>query len=100
MTIGAGATRGILKGLVVTVDAPDIREVLSDVPVSSGGTLIPYTEHFTKIAAIQVTVQSNGSGAVGAQVDKTNNLAPVVKLLNSAGVPVSGATADITIEGY
>jgi len=100
VTIGAGVEQGVLQEMFLTIDAPDMREVLSDVPVAAGGTLIPYTKPFTKIAAIQVTVQANGSGAVGEQVDKTNNLAPVVKLVNSAGTPVSGATADITLEGY
>ncbi|MDO9357859.1 MAG: phage tail protein [Polaromonas sp.] len=100
VTIGAGPVQGVLQSMVLTIDAPDIQEVLADVPVAAVGTVIPYTEHFTAIKAIQVTVQANGSGAVSAQVDKTNNLAPVVKLLNTAGTPVSGATADITLEGY
>jgi hypothetical protein len=100
VTLGAGSSQGVLQGLRVTIDAPDIQEVLADVPIGASGTVIPYSEHFTAIKGIQVTVQANGSGAVSAQVDKTNNLAPVVRLLNIAGTPVSGATADIVIQGY
>jgi hypothetical protein len=100
VTIGAGVEQGVLQEMFLTIDAPDLEEVLADVPIAASGTVIPFIKPFTKIKAIQVTVQANASGAVGEQVDKTNNLAPVIKLLNSAGTPVSGATADITLEGY
>jgi hypothetical protein len=98
--LGAGVERGILQEMVLTVDAPDMEEEVSDLAVSSAGTVVPYAKPFTVIKTIQVTVQANGSGAVSEQVNKANNLAPVVKLLNTAGVAVSGATADITLKGY
>jgi len=100
VTLGAGSTRGILQGLVVTVDAPDMREALADVAVAAGGTVIPYSKPFTNIKAITATLQANGSGAVTVEIDKSNPLAPKIRAFNSAHSSVGGATADIVIQGY
>jgi len=100
VTLGAGTARGILQGLVVTIDAPDMQEVLSDVPVAAAGTVIPYAEHFTSIKAIIATLQANGSGAETVRIDKSNSMAPVIRAYNGANTAVSGATADIVIQGY
>ncbi len=100
VTIGAGATRGILKGLIVTVDAPDIEEEINDLPVAAGGTLIPYTKPFSKIVNIQITLQANASSAVTAESTKTPNLAPKVTAYNAAHASVGGASVDLTIKGW
>ena len=100
VTIGAGATQGILQSMVLTIDAPDITEGLANVAISSTGTAIPYTKSFASIKTIQATLQANGSGAVTVEVDKTVALAPVIRAFNSAHTAVSGATADISIQGY
>ncbi|WP_339091861.1 phage tail protein [Variovorax paradoxus] len=100
VTIGAGVDRGILEEMVLTIDAPDLEEEIPDLAVSSGGTTIPYTKNFTSIKTVQATIQANGSGARTPEITKTLPLAPVIRLLNAAGVAVSGATADITLKGY
>ncbi|WP_295986479.1 phage tail protein [uncultured Variovorax sp.] len=100
VTLGAGATRGILQGLVVTVDAPDIEENINDLAVAAAGTVIPFSEPFSVIKNIQATLQVNGSGAVTLRIDKTNPMAPVIRAYNAAGTAVSGATVDITLKGY
>lgn len=100
VTLGAGAARGILKQMMVIVDAPDMKEVLEDVLILSSGTVIPYSVNFTRIKGVQATLQANVSGAVTVRIDKTNPLAPVIRAYDSTGTPVSGATADITLEGY
>jgi hypothetical protein len=101
ITIGAGATQGAINALVLTVDAPDLRETLADVPIAAGGTLIPYTKNFTSIKAVLVgALQANASGAIRAEADKAVELAPVIHAFNVAGVGVSGATADLEIIGY
>lgn len=100
VTIGAGVDRGILQGLVVTIDAPDIEEEIDDLPIAAGGTVIPYTMPFTSIKTVIGQLQANGSGAVTIEVDKTNPLAPVVRAFNSAHVSVSGASADLRIKGF
>ncbi len=101
VAIGAGATQGVLKAMVLTVDAPDMREALADVPIGAGGTLIPYTKNFTSIKAVLVgALQANASGAIRAEADKAIELAPVIHAFNAAGVGVSGATADLELIGY
>lgn len=100
VTIGAGATRGILKGLVVTVDAPDIEEQIDNLLVAIGGTLIPHSAGFTVIKNIQITLQTNVSGAVTAESTKTPNLAPKVIAYNAAHASVGGASVDLIVKGY
>ncbi|WP_426391974.1 phage tail protein [Variovorax sp. R-27] len=100
VTLGAGATRGILKGLVVTVDAPDIEEQINDFAVAAGGTVIPHTAGFSVIKNIQITLQSGVSTAVTAEVTKTPNLSPKVTAYNSSHASVGGATVDIVLKGY
>lgn len=100
VTIGAGTIQGILQSMVLTIDAPDMGEELADVPISAGGTAVPFTKPFSSIKTLQATLQANGSGAVTVEVDKTIPLAPVIRAFNSSHVAVSGATADISIQGY
>lgn len=100
VTLGAGSTQGILHGLLVTIDAPDLQEVVSDLTIAAGGTVIPYIKHFTNIKAVNATLQANGSGAETVRIDKSNPLAPVIRAYNGANTAVSGATADIVIQGY
>lgn len=100
VTIGSGPTQGFLNSMVLTIDAPDINEDLANVAISSGGTAIPFTKSFASIKTVQATLQANGSGAITVEVDKTVPLAPVIRAYNSAHTAVSGATADISIQGY
>ncbi|UVH54660.1 phage tail protein [Variovorax paradoxus] len=98
--IGAGATRGILKQLVLTIDAPDIEEVISDLPIDAGGTLVEYTKMFTKITNVQITLQSGGSSAVTAEFERTDDRTVYIGAYNSSHVLVGGATVDVTLKGY
>lgn len=100
VTIGASVTRGILQAMVLTIDAPDIRETLADVAIAAGGTVVPFTKPFTSIKAINAQLQANGSGAITVETDKTVNLAPVIRAFNAAHTSVSGASADIDVIGY
>jgi len=100
VTIGASVERGILQAMVLTIDAPDLEEEVKDLPISSGGTVIPLTKPFTAVRTVIGQLQANGSGAVNIETDKTNPLAPVVRAFNASHTAVSGATADFRIKGY
>jgi hypothetical protein len=100
VTIGAGVEQGVLQEMLLTIDAPDLEEVLADVPIAAGGTVVPYTKAFTSIKAITAQLQANLSGAVTTETDKTIPLTPKIRAFNVAHVAVAGATADITVKGY
>ncbi|MDQ0040812.1 phage tail protein [Variovorax boronicumulans] len=100
VTIGAGVERGILQQMMLTVDAPDMEEQIPDLAINALGTTLPYTKPFTSIKTVQATLQAGGSGARTVEITKTTPLAPVARALNSAGVAVSGATADFTLKGW
>lgn len=100
VTIGAGPTRGRISALSLIIDAPDIVEYLEDVVVDAAGTIVPFTKDFTVIKTVTATLQANASGAETIEVDKTNNLAPVLKAYDALHTAVSGATADIIVKGY
>lgn len=100
LTLGAGATQGVIETVSLVVDAPSIRESVADLVLAIGGTVIPHTKPFTRIVNVQATLQAGGSGARTIETDKGSNLLPVAKALNSAGVAVAGASADFILEGY
>lgn len=100
VTIGAGAVKGKILAMSLVIDAPDIVEYIADLLIDASGTTIPYTSNFSAIKTVQATLQSNASGAETIEVNKSINLAPVIRAFNSSHIAVSGATADITIKGY
>lgn len=97
VTIGAG-TIGEIDAMTLSVDAPVITESLNNVTVTGG--VIAYTKSFTSIQAVLATLQANGLGVVTLETNKTNPLAPTITGYNSAHTAVSGAKADITLQGY
>lgn len=100
VTLGAGTVQGRISELRIVIDAPDIVEYIEDVPVSAAGTVVPYTKAFTVIKTVTPTLQANASGAETVEVDKTNNLAPVLRAYNASHTAVSGATVDVIVKGY
>lgn len=100
VSLGAGAVRPVIRFMALVIDALDIEENISNLPLAIGGTAIPYTKAFTVIKGIQATLQAGVSGAVNILTTKTNNLAPVATAVNSSVVAVAGATGDFTLKGY
>lgn len=97
VTIGAG-TIGEIDAMTLSVDAPVITETINNVTVTGGA--ISYTKTFTSIQAVLATLQTNALGVVTLETNKTNPLAPTITGYNSAHTAVSGAKADITLQGY
>ncbi|SEN70624.1 hypothetical protein SAMN05216404_106143 [Nitrosospira multiformis] len=101
VTIGGGTTQGKIISMTVTIDAPDIKESIANLPISASGTAIPYTKNFASIKVVTFgALQPGASGARSLTIDKTVPLAPVIRALNSSGVAVSGAKVDVDIQGY
>ena len=98
--IASGAAPGKIMTMALTVDAPDITETVDDLVIAAGGTVVPYTKAFSSIKNVQVTLQTNGSGAETVEVDKTDPLAPLIHAYNAAHSAVSGASVDVTLKGY
>jgi hypothetical protein len=101
VTIGSGATQGMISRFTVTIDAPDMVESIADLEISASGTAIPYTKQFSAIKFITFgALQPGFSGAQRLTVNKTNPLVPVVTAVNGSGTAVSGAKVDIYMGGY
>lgn len=97
VSVGAG-TIGEIDAMTLSVDAPTITETINNVTVTGGA--ITYTKAFTSIQAVLATLQTNVLGVVTLETNKTNPLAPTITGYNSAHTAVSGAKADITLQGY
>lgn len=97
VSVGSG-TIGEIDQLTFAVDAPSIIENISNVTIN--GTYIPYTKTFHNISTVLVTLQNNALGVVTVETDKTIPLQPIVTGYNSSHIAVSGAKADITLQGY
>ncbi len=100
VTIGSGNAQGKINSFSLIVDAPDMLESIANLAISSSGTVIPYTKNFSSIKVVNVQLQANSSGAITTETNKTSPLAPSIKAYNASHVAVSGATADIFIQGY
>ena len=100
ITIGSGTVRGTITSMALVIDAPDIEETVNDLDIDAGGTVIPLTKPFTVVKGIQATLQAGVSDAVNVIIDKTNNLAPVIKAVDTSLTSIAGASADITVKGY
>lgn len=100
ITTGAGLTQGVVSAFTVTLDAPDVEETFDDVTIASGGQRLALTKTFQVIKNIQLTVQSDGGGALTARYDdKDAALGPYVRCLDAAGLDTAG-TLDARIQGY
>lgn len=100
VSTGAGAVQGMVTALAVLVDTPYITERLNDVTISAGGTRLPITGTYQGIDNVQLTVQNDGNGAVGARIeDKDADLGPLIKTINDSGSAVAGRV-DAFIQGY
>lgn len=97
VTVGSGVAAEIDQ-LVFAVDAPNITENLSNVTIN--GSVVPYTKTYHHISTVLVTLQDNALGVVTVETDKTVPLQPTVTGYNSSHIAVSGAKADITVQGY
>lgn len=100
LTLAAGLTRGVIYELTALIDAPEITETLDDVAVSPGGTRLALTNTYRVIRSVIPAVQADGGSGVGTRViDKNPTLGPLVEILNTSGVSVSGLL-DVEIRGY
>jgi Putative phage tail protein len=97
ITVGAG-TVGEIDAMLFQVDAPVITELVPNFTVT-GGT-ISYTSAFTSIKGVLATLQANALGVVTLETNKTSPLAPTITGYNVSHTAVSGAKADITLQGY
>jgi hypothetical protein len=100
LTFGSADTETVIDDIRFVVDVPDFIEAVEDIVVSNTPTPIAYSQSFHMIKAISATLQTNNSGAVTVEIDKTTNLAPTLLAFNSSHVPVSGAKVDVLIKGY
>lgn len=100
ISTSAGSTQGVISALTVSIDAPFVEESLNDVVISAGGTRLAPTKTYRSIDNVQITVQADGNGAVGARIeDKDATLGPLIKTINDAGTAVAGLV-DARIRGY
>jgi hypothetical protein len=100
LTIGGGATQGVVSVFTFVLDAPDLSESLGDVAIAAAGTRLPLTLTYAAIKAVALTLQADAGTAVLARVeDKDAASGPLVKCYNSSGTAVDG-TVDAIIQGY
>lgn len=100
VTTGQGTTQGEVSQFVLTLDAPDLEELLNDISISAAGTRLSPTKNFTSIGNVQLTLQADGGTAVKAQTeDKSVALGPLVKCYDASNVATTGLV-DARIRGY
>lgn len=97
---GQANIQGVVSELKISVDAPDVDEILDDIVIAPSGTRLPITKFFTVIKNVQLTVQADGGTAISARTDDKNpTLGPLVHGLDAAGSNTS-ALVDAHVQGY
>lgn len=100
LTLAGGLVQGVIYDLSAVIDAPEVSEVLDDVPILAAGTRLALTNTYRAIKNVSLTVQADGGAGVSARLkDKDPVLGPLVEVLNNAGTPVDGVV-DAVIRGY
>lgn len=100
ITVASGAQQGVIRLATPRIDVPDVREVIEDLVISSGGTRLPLTKTFRVIKSVLSTVQTDGNGGVTPRtVDKNPSLGPLMQVLNASGTAVTGLL-DAEVQGY
>jgi hypothetical protein len=98
--IMSSATVNKITELALLVDVIDIVEYIEDITVDILGSVIPYTSNFSVIKNITATLQANNTNAFVVRVDKTTNLAPLLKVFDVSNTAIGGAKVDVIIKGY
>lgn len=94
------AQQPVISDCVITLDVPDIEEVLLDQAIGSSGSRLPITETYRVIKDVNLTLLYDGGSAVGARaVDKNATLGPLIETINGSNVGVTGHV-NATIKGY
>ena len=100
ISAAAGATQGVVSLLSVVIDVPYITERLNDIVIAATtGTRLPITGTYDGIDNVQITVQADGNGAIGAQVVDKSASGPLVQCVDSNDAIVAGLV-DAFIQGY
>ena len=97
--IGDGAIGGVISALVLTVDAPDINETLSNVALSAVGTRLPIRRSYQSIKAVSLQQIHDGGSAVRLEVLDRSVSGPLCMGLDSSGAGAAAHT-DVIIQGY
>lgn len=99
-TTGGSETLDKLIELTAVIDVADILIRLDDVVILSGGSRLNLGRVVNGVKNIQMTVQADGNGGIGARViDKDPVNGPLIEVLNSSSVSVNGLI-DATIQAY
>lgn len=99
-TTGGSKTLDKLIELTAILDVADILIRLDDIVISAGGSRLNLGRVVNAVKNIQMTVQADGNGGLGARViDKDPINGPLIEVLNSSGVSVNGLI-DATIQAY
>lgn len=99
-TTGGSEALDKLIELTAIIDVADILIRLDDVVILSGGSRLNLGRILNGVKNIQMTVQADGNGGLGARViDKDPINGPLIEVLNSSGVSVNGLI-DATIQAY
>lgn len=100
LVAAASAIQGIFSEFLVSIDAPDKEEELSNVVISPSGTRLPITKDFTSIKSVQGTLEDDGSDAVTFEiVDRDPDLGPLIRALDASKVATTGR-GDFRVKGW
>lgn len=98
LTVKAGV-HGVVTGLTVNIDMPDIVEDVLNVAIGSGGTRVPLTNTYQSIKVVKPTLLDDGGTATHIKIVDKDSAGPLIKAYDKDDV-LTTAHIDVVVQGY
>ena len=94
-----GLQQGKINALKASIDAPDITELLPNVPISADGTRLHITKNFKAITQVFLTLVGGNTAVTPRVVDYNAELGPMIAVLDINGNRTTGIV-NADVRGY
>lgn len=94
-----GLVQGKINKLKASIDAPDVTELIPNVPISADGTRLHITKNFKAITQVFLTLIGGGDAVTPRVVDYNVELGPMIAVLDAEGNRTTGVV-NADVRGY
>ncbi len=99
VTLAAGNVQGIIDGIDIILDMPDVQEELDNVAIGSSGTRLALTKVYSVIKVVAPKLLDDGGDAAYIRITDKDITGPLLKAYDSNNV-LTTAHIDVTVQGY
>ena len=94
-----GLQQGKINALKASIDAPDVTELIPNVPISADGTRLHLTKNFKAVTQVFLTLVGGDTAVTPRVVDYNAELGPMISVLDVNGERTTGVV-NADVRGY